>query len=254
MQARSQSVLIVDDEPASRAQLRDIIDTLPDLSITDEVSNGQAAISAIREHHPDIVFLDIDMPTVDGFGVAQATEDLNYQLIFVTAHHKYALEAFNTNAIDFLLKPVRPSSLKKCLAKIERQKELTLERLSPQKTDSQCVVLTEGGVSRVIAYDHILYIEGLGRYRRVHLSGPGRAKHTLATVLSDTTLDDFIDQLQAGPFMRVHRSFIVNVKKIVALRSKDRRYQLCLEEIPEEIPVARTQVKRLKKLMDDVIA
>jgi DNA-binding LytR/AlgR family response regulator len=254
MYPRSQSVLIVDDEPASRAQLRDIIDTLPDLSITDEVSNGQAAICAIREHHPDIVFLDIDMPTVDGFGVAQATEDLNYQLIFVTAHHKYALEAFNTNAIDFLLKPVRPSSLKKCLAKIERQKELTLERLSPQKTDSQCVVLTDGGVSRVISYDHILYIEGLGRYRRVHLSSPGRDKHNLATVLSDTTLDEFIDQLQSGPFMRIHRSFIVNVKKIVALRSKDRRYHLCIDEIPEEIPVARTQVKRLKKRMDGVIA
>jgi DNA-binding LytR/AlgR family response regulator len=243
------SVLIVDDEPASRAQLRDVIDTLPELSIAAEISDGKAAIKAIRQHHPDIVFLDIDMPEVNGFGVAQATRDFNYQLIFVTAHHRYALPAFDTHAIDFVLKPVRPSSLKKCVAKILRQEELTLERFAPRKSDRQCVVLTDGGMSRVVAYDHILYIEGLGRYRRVHLSSPGQEKHKLATILSDTTLDDFTRQLQTGSFVRIHRSFIVNVEKAIALRLEDRRYHLYLDEVSTGIPVARPQVKRLKEAM-----
>ena len=238
-------VLIVDDEPAARAQLRDVIDSMPDLVIIKEVSDGKTAIEAITELAPDIVFLDIDMPEVDGFSVAKATDNLSYQLVFVTAHHQYALRAFETHAIDYLLKPARPSLIEKCLAKILRQEVLTLHR-QPVDSAPSSLVLSDGGDTRVINMNHVLFIEGLGRYRRIHLSAEGSEIHKLETVLSDTTLDDFTDQLREKGFMRVHRGFIVNLLRVTSLQTAGRQYSVFLKGISEAIPVARSKVKTLK--------
>jgi DNA-binding LytR/AlgR family response regulator len=238
-------VLIVDDEPAARAQLRDVVDSIPDLVFIEEVSDGKAAIEAITELAPDIVFLDIDMPEVDGFSVAKATEHLSYQLVFVTAHHQYALQAFETQAIDYLLKPVRPSLIEKCLAKILRQEVLTLHK-QPVESAPSSLVLTDINDTRVININHVLYIEGLGRYRRIHLSAEGTNIHKLETVLSDTTLDEFTDQLGEKGFMRVHRSYLVNLSLVTSLKSSERQYNVFLKGVSEAIPVARSRVKILK--------
>lgn len=238
-------VLIVDDEPAARAQLRDVIDSMPDLVIIKEVSDGKTAIEAITELAPDIVFLDIDMPEVDGFSVAKATEQLSYQLVFVTAHHQYALEAFETHAIDYLLKPARPSLIEKCLTKILRQEVLTLHK-QPVDSVPLSLVLTDSGDTRVIDINHVLFIEGVGRYRRIHLSAEGSEIHKLETVLSDTTLDEFTDQLGDKAFMRVHRSYIVNLSVVASLKTTGRQHSVFLKGITMAIPVARSKVKTLK--------
>jgi DNA-binding LytR/AlgR family response regulator len=238
-------VLIVDDEPAARAQLRDVIEALPELVVIKELKDGNSAIEAISEHSPDIVFLDIDMPELDGFAVARATEHIPYQLVFVTAHHQYALEAFDTHAIDYLLKPARPSLIEKCLAKILRQEVLTLHK-QPDESAPTSLLLTDASESRVIDMDHVLYIEGIGRYRRIHLSAEGTKVHKLETVLSDTTLDEFTAQLDDERFMRVHRSYVVNLSLVTSLKSTGRQYTVSLDGAKEEIPVARTRVKALK--------
>ena len=245
MSTRSKQVLIVDDEPAARSQLREVIDSLPELEIIAEVSDGRAAIAAIEEHAPDIVFLDIDMPQVDGFSVAQATEHLMYQLVFITAHHQHALRAFETHAIDYLLKPARPAVIEKCLAKILRQEVLTLD-VQPGEHSPATLALTDSGTSRFVNVDHVLYIEALGRYRRIHLSADGAAIHKLQTVLSDTTLDDFSGQLGEPAFMRVHRKYLVNLSAVTALHSSGRRNELVLEGSEVPIPVARSRAKALK--------
>ena len=238
-------VLIVDDEPAARAQLRDVIEALPELVIVKELKDGNSAIDAIIEDSPDIVFLDIDMPELDGFAVARATEHIPYQLVFVTAHHQYALEAFDTHAMDYLLKPARPSLIEKCLAKILRQEVLTLQK-QPDALAPTSLLLSDTSENRVIDMDHVLYIEGLGRYRRIHLSAEGAKVHTLETVLSDTTLDEFTAQLDGGNFMRVHRSYIVNLSHVTSLKSRGRQYAVFVDGTKEEIPIARTRVKTLK--------
>ena len=245
MSVGAKRILIVDDEPAARAQLRDVVDTVPGLVVVEEVSDGSAAIESIKELAPDIVFLDIDMPEVDGFAVAKATEHLPYQLVFVTAHHQYALQAFETHAIDYLLKPARPSLIEKCLAKILRQEILTLN-MQPEERSTSSLVLTDGTDSRVININHVLYIEGLGRYRRIHFSAPGVAVHKLETLLSDTTLDDFTEQLGENGFSRVHRSYLVNLSLATSLQSTERQYTLTLEGVAEAIPVARSRVKALR--------
>jgi DNA-binding LytR/AlgR family response regulator len=245
MSTNVKRILIVDDEPAARAQLHDVVDSMPDLMVIGECSDGNAAIKAIMELAPDIVFLDIDMPGVDGFSVAKATEQLSYQLVFVTAHHQYALQAFETHAVDYLLKPARPSLIEKCLAKILRQEVLTLHK-QPVKSAPSSLVLTDINDTRVININHVLYIEGLGRYRRIHLSAEGTNIHKLETVLSDTTLDEFTDQLGEKGFMRVHRSYLVNLSLVTSLKSSERQYNVFLKGVSEAIPVARSRVKILK--------
>ncbi|GAB5452216.1 MAG: LytTR family DNA-binding domain-containing protein [Halioglobus sp.] len=245
MPTNMKRVLIVDDEPAARAQLRDVVDSMPDLVVIGEISDGKAAIEAITELSPDIVFLDIDMPGVDGFSVAQATEQLSYQLVFVTAHHQYALKAFETHAIDYLLKPARPSIIEKCLAKILRQEVLTLHNQPADSTPSS-LVLADSSDTRVIDMNNVLYIEGLGRYRRIHLSAEGSDMQKLETVLSDTTLDEFSSRLGEKGFMRVHRSYIVNLAVVSSVKATGRQHKVFLQGITKAIPVARSKVKTLK--------
>ena len=240
-------VLIVDDEPAGRDQLREVIDEFDQLQLVAELQDGSSAVAAIREQAPDIVFLDIDMPGLSGLDVAAETADLNYQLIFVTAHHHYALQAFDTHAIDYLLKPVRPSTLEKCIWKILRQENLAFESVWPQKTNSDCLVLSDGSSSRVVQHADILLIEGIGRYRRIHLTKAGIASHQINTIISDTTLDDFEIQLQKASFMRVHRSYIVNLELALELRNEDRRLLLRLEGYSDILPVARSRAALLKQ-------
>jgi len=247
--ATAKRVLIVDDEPAARAQLREVISGVDNLTVIAEVSDGNAAIAAITEHTPDIVFLDIDMPGVDGFGVASATEHLMYQLVFVTAHHQYALKAFDTHAIDYLLKPARPAVIEKCLAKMLRQEVLTLE-VKTEPPAGSTLVLTDSGTSRYVSKQHILYIEAMGRYRRIHLSEEGVTAHKLPTLLSDTTLDDFTLQLGESDFFRVHRGYLVSLAHVTSLKSQGRRLGVCLNGAEAPLPVSRSRAGDLKSAID----
>jgi len=184
-------VMIIDDEYAARKNLRRVINSFPELNIIAEATNSASAVSQINELKPDIVFLDIEMPGGNGFGVAQSTSHVNYQLIFVTAFQSYALDAFETRAIDYLLKPVRPELLKKCLAKILLQEKLAREALVEDSSQSGGVVLSDGTNKRVIAFHHICYVEGIGRYRQIHLTKQGIEVHKMESLVSDTTLDTF---------------------------------------------------------------
>ncbi len=239
-------VAIIDDEPAARAALGDVLDSVGGFEIVAEAGDGRTAIDTIERATPDIVFLDIDMPGLDGLSVARATRSLAYQLVFVTAHHQHALAAFETHAIDYLMKPVRPSALEKCVAKILRQRDLYAEAAPESDSGGGQLVLHDSGSQRVIAARHVLLIEGLGRYRRVHLSAEGAAVHGVATVISDVSLDAFGDRLDQGHFMRVHRSYLVNIDAVVSMLTRRRRYQLVVDGFDEPVPVARARVRQVK--------
>jgi DNA-binding LytR/AlgR family response regulator len=239
-------VIIVDDEPAARFALRAVIDDFPELEVVAELGDGQDAVDAIESLAPDLVFLDIDMPGVDGFGVAEATRHVHYHLVFVTAHHEYALDAFATHAVDFLPKPARPALISKCINKILRQEELAQVRLVPRHAGSAQIVLVDRGVSRVVACEHILLIDAIGRYRRILLTEDGADIHGQSTLISDMALDDFEDQLSESDFLRVHRSYIVNARRIIAVRTRNRRHFVELRGYGEDVPVARSRVAAVK--------
>ena len=242
-------VILVDDEAAAITNLRAVLDGFDALEVVAEVRDGETAIQEIIRLRPDIVFLDIEMPGVNGFEVARETAHLNYQLVFVTAYSQYALDAFGTNAIDYLLKPVRPSLLEKCVRKMLFQEGLVLEALEKKSSAGENLVLSDGKATRVLNREQICYIEGIGRYRRVHLDSNGREIHKMTTIVSDTTLDEFEAQLSSPGFVRLHRSYIVNLRKAVSLSSKERRHFVRLLDTDVLIPISRAKVTEVKRLL-----
>ena len=249
-EANIKKVVIVDDEPAARMGLRTVINQFEELSIVAEIGNGQTAIEQIPILKPDLVFLDIEMPEIDGFEVARATENLGYQLVFVTAYEQYALEAFDTHAIDYLLKPVRPQLLKKCIQKILRQENLVKNTPDNDKRNEldkqETIALSDGHSLRMVKHAHIDFIEAIGRYRQIHLSEAGKAIHHTTNIISDTTLEEFEKQLCSASFLRVHRSYIINLSVIVSFYAESRRHWLRLRETAKPIPVSRNKVGLLK--------
>ncbi|MEO0424696.1 MAG: LytTR family DNA-binding domain-containing protein [Pseudomonadota bacterium] len=242
-------VILVDDEPAAIASLRAVIGEFEDLEIVAEVADGASAIRTVLELQPDIVFLDIEMPEVGGFEVAKATREVGYQLVFVTAYDQYALDAFDTQAIDYLLKPVRPALIEKCITKILHQETLALEALEKPTLAGDSLTLSDGNALRVLRYEHICYIEGIGRYRRVHLSRHGAQAHRTETIISDTTLDEFASQLPPQQFVRLHRSYIVRLEQITGLTVESRRHFVKLADIAIKVPVSRGNVSSLKSAL-----
>lgn len=243
---QSKRVMIVDDEPSARRSLRQVIDTFEELEVIDEIADGKTAIFEIERLKPDILFLDIEMPEVSGFQVADATKHIDYQLVFATAYDQYAIDAFDTRAIDYLLKPVRPALLEKCIHKILYQEKLAIEALQQEQDNSNNLTLLDGQTMRVIDLEHIAYIEGIGRYRRIHLTQQGIAIHRTETIISDTTLDQFQSQLGEIKFMRLHRSYLVNLAELVGVSTENRRNWAKLQGKALKIPVSRSKVAPLK--------
>jgi len=239
-------VVIIDDEPAAVANLCAVLDEFDELEVVAQVGDGSSAISAIRHYRPDIVFLDIEMPGVNGFEVASQTSDLHHQLVFVTAYDQYALDAFGTHAIDYLLKPVRPSLLRGCIEKILRQEQVVAQILWKRGARSEGLFIAEGSDVRSLSFEHVALVEGLGRYRRIHLTRVGAELHGMRTIVSDTTLDELEAQLPSPDFMRIHRSYIVALREILELRLESRRYFVKIANVDLEVPVSRAKVTDLR--------
>jgi DNA-binding LytR/AlgR family response regulator len=130
-----------------------------------------------------------------------------------------------------------------------RQEQLAIERRTPQPTEVKQLVLSESGLSRVVAHQHIVCVGPIGRYRKVVLTNAGEAVHGHGMLVSDTTLDDFMGELRDSGFLRVHKSYIVNARSIVALRSQNRRHFLEIQGYDEPVPVGRSHLKSVKALL-----
>ena len=211
-------VLLVDDEPRVRGGLRDVLGAQPGLVIAGEAGDGLAAVDAIERLRPDLVFLDVQMPGLDGFGVlANVDPVLRPAVVFVTAYEQYALRAFDAHAIDYLLKPFDDARLLAALARavawLEREPRAG-ERVTPLLADvakargrDRFVVKHAGALRLVLAAD-VAWIEARGNY--VHLHAPG------GPFLLRETLSALADALPAERFARVHRSAIVALPEVLA--------------------------------------
>jgi len=218
--------LIVDDEPLARRNLRVLLETDPQIEIMGECRNGREAVKAIESASPDLLFLDIQMPEMDGFDVlAQVGPERIQAIIFVTAFDQYALKAFEVHALDYLLKPFDDArfarALQEAKAQIEKHEisKLThklLALLEERETDrkhrrGQKTYLTRLMIklaSRVILLkvSEIDWIEADGNYAKLHV---GRKSHLLREKMQDLE-----DQLDPRKFVRIHRSIIVNLERI----------------------------------------
>lgn len=222
--------VIVDDEPIARNGLRALLQSESDIQVVGECGNGVAAVETIQREHPDLVFLDVQMPDLDGFGVMERLQPEEMPaIIFVTAYDQYAIRAFEVNAIDYLLKPFDRERFKDALDRAKRTIRQDRVSVLSRKMFSLLKHLGEGQAdgSRPYRGDRILikdrrrvsfvrqadidWIEVQGNYLRLHA---GDESH-----LARDTLTGMLERLDPGIFLRISRSHAVNVEKVKELRS-----------------------------------
>ena len=188
-------VLIVDDEALARERIRTLLASERDVTIVGECSGGREAVAAIVQHRPDLVFLDIQMPDLDGFQVLEAVAmDWLPAVVFVTAYDEYAIQTFDVNAMDYILKPIEPARFQKALGRAVKRGPL--DRF----------VIRAGGKVLFVKPGDIDWIEADGKLAQVHV---GRETHAVRIPLKRLE-----ERLEAHGFVRVHRSAIVNVDRI----------------------------------------
>lgn len=223
--------IVVDDEPLARQTLRLLLEREADFSLVSECAHGAEAIDAIRRERPDVLFLDVQMPEVDGFDVLRGLgPDAVPAIVFVTAFDRYALRAFEEHALDYLLKPFSDERFGDVLTRTRtRLRERSFaamaarlaDLLAAQAPDSRQLIIRDSGRTIVIPWTDIVWIEAEDYCARIHLRD--------RTVLVRDSLRALADALDRGGFVRVHRSAIANVacmRELVPLASGDQRLTL----------------------------
>ena len=243
-------VLIVDDEPLARQSIRRHLQPWADIEVIGECGNGAAAVQAILAQRPDLVFLDVQMPEMDGFEViARVGARRMPEVIFATAWDRYALQAFDASAIDYLLKPFRKERFDRALDRARRRiyqgagEELPARLLAAlrARTDYlERMPVVENGRIVFVNADDIEWIESAGNYARVHT---GKRCHEIRETLS--CLEGKLDPKH---FVRVHRSTIVNVRRVREVHRWFHGYHLILLESGQKIRMSRYQHDGAKRL------
>jgi two-component system LytT family response regulator len=210
-------VAIVDDEPLARKTIRLLARRDPEVSIVAECRNGAEALDAVREQKPDVMFLDIQMPHLDGFDVLELLGDDAPAIVFVTAYDQYAIRAFEVHAIDYLLKPFTDERFEKALA---RAKELVRKRggereklsrlTASQRAFPQRFMVRAAGRIVFLTGEEIDWIEAADYYARLH-AGPN-------SYLIRESMNDLEAALDPSAFVRIHRSSIVNLDRVREMR------------------------------------
>jgi two-component system response regulator LytT len=253
------SALVVDDEQLARDELCFLLSQADDVEVVGQADNGAAALGLLADLEPDVMFLDVQMPGMTGFEVARqaAVSAVAPHIVFVTAFDQYALDAFQVDAVDYLLKPVDPGRLEQALGRARRQ--LALSRagtVSPQAV-AQIVEAVNARQSRraqlvVKVDDRILLVQAEDL---VYASLNEDEVTVVASQVTGTsnyrTLDELQAQLDQAVFWRVHRSYLVNINKIKEIVPWfSRNFILRMRDAKStEIPVSRAQTKRLREYL-----
>ena len=244
------TIVIVDDEKLARNRIRDLIGELEvDVQILGEAANGKEAIEIIRSKSPDLVLLDIQMPVLDGFDVVDLLGEDRPDIIFITAYDEYALKAFEIHAVDYLLKPVRKERLSEALNRVEEKEtpeedyqaidDLVSSYLQSKNRELRRIPINYKKEIRFVDYEEVCYFEADGKLTWVHTDDGEKYR-------TDFSLKDLEQRLQSQPFLRIHRSRIVNLKLVKKLEPwfKD-GFRLTMKN-GTTLDVARRRIKELK--------
>jgi two-component system LytT family response regulator len=236
--------LIIDDEALARGRLRKMLDREPDVAVIGECANGPEAISSIREHRPDLIFLDVQMPEVSGFDVLRAIpQETQPAVIFVTAHDRHAVEAFEVHALDYLLKPFTQARLQQALRRVQERSRAqsvpSLEQLWASLESAQArtghldrVAVKTGSQTLFIKVAEIDYVESAANYVVLRT-------RTGSHILRET-LSNLETRLPPRLFLRISRSTIVNLDRVKALQLSPQGESVVLLEDGRQLVVTRT--------------
>lgn len=252
--------LLVDDEPLARERMRILLGRHADVQVLAECRDGAEAVGVIGALEPDVVFLDVEMPSLDGFGVLQQLEGRLPTVVFVSGHDGYAVRAFETHAIDYLLKPVAAERVDRSLARIRARRAEMAQAGRPAEPDLRALLAHLQGESTAPAHApgrgverlavksngqlillptaEIEYVEASGNYVQVHARG---ARHTMRE-----TMKHMEDLLDAERFVRIHRRAIVNVQQIHALEPRMHGERVVIMASGTRLMASRVYAERLK--------
>ncbi|HEX6160325.1 MAG TPA: LytTR family DNA-binding domain-containing protein [Thermoanaerobaculia bacterium] len=245
------TTLIVDDEPGSRARIRNLLKEANDVRVVAECEDGDEAMAAIEEHAPALLFLDIQMPGMDGFELLRRLDPATMPLtVFVTAYDRYAVEAFEVRALDYLVKPVVRDRFAAALARVretlaQRGTGEWRERAQSLVTKVNRIVLRTRNRILWVPAESIDWIESAGNYARVHVGAEGHLlRETMATIQA---------RLDPNVFVRVHRTAIVNIERVREVFPVARgEYVLLLKDGTTRVPLSRGFRAKLEFLLGDL--
>lgn len=256
MPAETLRLLLADDEPLALRRMRLALQDIPDVEIVGAASDGAQAIDAMKALRPDVVLLDIKMPLADGFEVANAVEDAGGPaVIFVSAFDSYALQAFETSAVDYLLKPVEFERLNSALMRArERRAAKDAGRRAEELASVLDALRKEADERDGPRYEKEFWIRDRGRFLRVPVADVERIEAERdyvrlywegRTLLHRETMSHLEEKLDPNLMLRVHRSAFVNWKRLKAVRRDHNGRLMAVLESGEEVPVSRAYAQRV---------
>ena len=241
--------ILIDDEPLARLIVREYLQDFPHVNIVAECNDGFEGVKAIAQHQPDLVFLDIQMPKITGFEMLELI-DQPPAIIFTTAFDEYAIKAFETHAVDYLLKPFSKERFAKAINKwldqqhVAEQKMSTkslLEEPSVSPAQSERIVVKTGGKIKIIPVQEIYYLEAADDYVKIC--------NKEGSFLKSKTMGYFEQVLDGKQFVRCHRSYIVNVELITRLEPYEKDGWLAILRTGDKLAVSKTGYVKLKAVL-----
>ncbi len=238
--------VLIDDEPLARSLVAEYLQSYPEIEIMQQCADGFDGVKAIAEHQPDLIFLDIQMPKLNGFEMLELAEPTP-SVIFTTAFDEYAMRAFDSNAIDYLLKPFSKERFDKALQKwmnqrnntsVDEKTESLNNTVSKHPEEQNRVAVKFGNKISIIPAKDIFYIEAYDDYVKIFTEKD--------YFLKKKTMNYFEETLSSSDFMRVHRSFIVQLQHITRIEPYEKNGHIALLKNGKKIPLSRSGYSRLK--------
>ena len=241
--------IIIDDEPLARSIVKEYLAFYPQIELVEECSDGFQGVKAIQQHKPDIVFLDIQMPKINGFEMLELIDDPP-DIIFTTAFDEYAIRAFEAHAVDYLLKPFSRDRFSRALDKwldqqdVSPQKSATralLDSAAHSPSQAERIVVKTAGRIKIIPLHEIQYLEAADDYVKLYTND--------GNYLKKKTMNYFEEVLDPKLFVRTHRSYIINVQQITRIDAYEKENQVAILTSGVKIPVSKNGYMKLKAVL-----
>ena len=239
--------IIIDDEPLARALLKEYLQEFQNFEIVDECKDGFEGIKAIQKHEPNLIFLDIQMPKLNGFEMLELLDN-KPAVIFTTAFDEFAIKAFDAHAIDYLLKSFHEDRLSAAIDKFIKTQNVSIANVdemlqSPtiKNFQSPRVIVIDNHQIHIIPFEEIIFLEAADDYIKIHTA--------TKMVLKKQTMQHFEDTLPTKDFCRVHRSFIVQIPEIARVQPYEKDGAIVTLKNKKEIPVSKSGYKKLKEAL-----
>ncbi len=241
--------IIVDDDPFARAEVKELLanNFSTDVELMADFENPKHAIKYIQSHHPQLIFLDIQMPHITGFEMLEQLDTSNFEVIFCTSFNQYAIQAIKLSALDYLLKPIEEHELRKAIERFKQKTEKTLTQLrlanlkhnmnAHDENQFQLIIPTKQGEHQFPAQD-IIRCEADSNYTSIHLVSKKK-------FLASKTLGDIEEMLSREKFLRIHKSHLVNTAHINQLTSQD---EVVMKD-GVHIPISRRRLAEVKSIL-----